>query len=433
MPSGWSTAPGAFTGRLWKPPLDSTDRRFCAFRFASLTLSQAPTSQDVITLTLTFTLQPDTGRSASEVDTFAFGNVVSAASAAIPAAGQTVEPPFGSPQVATRARRLESDDGILSMAGGLVLAQWSDPGSDTQRFMPIGGFGRSIDWNDCAVRPAGGRWVPRPEERPRVDLIHYDGSTDAALWFEDAERAVGYAGTDRLVSVHNRSERTLTVGTRDAADLGRVLLVLRPQERCAVRVVLALNGDSEYVVEDAPHRYLVRAGAYFTVGAQLPYAWETGGWQFRFRPWLAASAVHRRDSDEFTFGSGASHASGDTLTDGLADSPHVVTVTHDGDLIFYEQVEAEVRGSGLLANGHSQVLVRQRAGTVTVLGRDWQPNLSGVGAHRTYTRPFVAECEAGDRYVSGILYPVATTTISFNNLRVNAFSQIYRVAPRIII
>ena len=67
-----------------------------------------------------------------------------------------------------------------------------------------------------------------------------------------------------------------------------------------------------------------------------------------------------------------------------------------------------------------------------MLNRFWQPQLSGVGSHRTYTTAYIDECEPGDRYISGLMYIVAGTTIPFNQERVNS-SQIMRVIPRFVL
>ena len=437
VPDAFATTNGAFTGRKWRPPFDPDDlslRRF-TLDFASLTMARIPGGQSVIVLTIMLDIDTvDSGYTAAGISTNDFARVVNAASGSIPATGQTVEPPFGASDVTTTARKLSSNDGDLFMAGGLALAQWKDPGSEVQRIMPLTGFGRSIDYNSLATRINGGRWAPRPEERPRVDVIHHDNANQGALWIEPADLFVGYAGTDRLITINNKQgSGMLTVGVEKVFGTPTILLVLQPGEQMTLRVTLELNGDSEYDVVDSPYRYLVRGGSFFNVDEPY-YNWTAGSTDFRFRPWFPdANRTLRRDSDEFTFGSGVEHTDGDMLTDGLADSHHVITVQHRGDLIFYQQVEAEVTGSGILKNGHSSVLIRQRGSTVTVLNRFWNPDLSGVGSHRGYTTAYIDECEPGDRYVSGIIYIVSGTTLSFSNYRVNAISQIMRVAPKIIV
>ena len=436
IPDAFATTNAAFTGRRWRLPDDPNDATSRSFdlSFVSLANATIPGSQHIIMMTFEFLVHPDSG-TALDININNLGEVVNAAFGTIPATGQTVEPPFGAADVATRTRRIESNDGNLFMAGGLALVQWTDPGFGTQREMPLSGFGRSINYDLLPVRQSGGRWASRPLERPRANLFYYDGDTDAEIWFEPGNLFVNFPGTDRIVEVHNRSDRMLTVGVEKNLNVPTRIMILRPNERLSIRATLDLNGESEYSVFSAPPRYLVRGGASLNVNSPN-YLWTTGGVEFAFRPWFNnAHATERRDTDEFTFGTAASHNSGTQLTSGIVNSPHAVNVTHHGDLIFYEQTECEITGSGVLGGGHSSVLVRERNNVVSIFSRDWQPSLSGVGSHRTYTTAFIDECEPGDRYVSGLIYIRSGTTLSFtgSNLRINGISQIMRVAPRITI
>lgn len=435
--ANWSTQHAAFAGRRWRPPTDPDDpsRRGITLLFHSIYLTNMPGSQDVINATFFLTIESyDAGFDVNTPSTNDIAEVVNAASGSIPGAGQTIEPPFGHPQVTTRARRLESDDGTLFMAGGLALVQWEDPGFGTQRIMPLSGFGRALGFENCPARQGGGRWVPRPEERPRVDLIHFSETADNFLYFEPADRVVGFTGTDRAITIHNKSAaNSLTIGIEKTLGVPQTLLVLQPGESVVVRITLELNGDSEYAIFDAPPRYLQRGASNFTIIAPA-YAWATGGVNFGFRPWWPDSvSVLRRDTDEFNFGTASGHTAGDNLDDGLANSAGVVNVAHHGEIIFYEQVEIETRGSGVLSGGHSAVLIRQRGSTVNILNRFWQPQLSGVGSHRTYTTAYIDESEPGDRYLSGLIYPTSGTTIPFNQVRVNSISQVMRVIPRFVL
>ena len=434
IPDAFATTNAAFTGRRWRPPDDPDDFNSESFSlsFASLANATIPGSQHIISLTFQLTVHPDSG-TVDDININDFAEVVNAGFGTIPATGQTVEPSFGASDVATRTRRIESDDGNLFMAGGLALVQWTDPGFGTQREMPLSGFGRSINYDQLPVRQTGGRWASRPLERPRANVFYYDGSTDAELWFEPGNLFVNFPGTDRIVEVQNRSSRMLTVGVEVNLNVPTQLMILRPNERMSIRATLDLNGESQYSVFSAPPRYLVRGGSSLNVNAPN-YLWTTGGVEFAFRPWFTnVHATERRDTDEFTYGTAASYNSGTQLTSGIVNSPHAVNVTHHGDLIFYEQTECEITGSGILGGGHSSVLIRERNNVVNIFSRDWQPSLSGVGSHRTYTTAFIDECQPGDRYISGLIYIRSGTTLSFtgSNLRINGISQIMRVAPRI--
>ena len=375
----------------------------------------------------------DSGFSGAALDVNNLARVVNAGSGTIPGAGQMIEPPFGSSDVGLDARRLVSNDGTLSMSGGLLLAQWKDPGSQIQRVMPLVGFGRSLDYVDLDNRFLGGKYIPRPEERPRVDLIHYNGTSTGSLWLEEAPRSVGYAGTDRTVQIQNRSTAaSLELGI-EPGNRPQALMTLRPGERVGIRAALNLDGTEEFVVLDPPPRYLVRGGAEMTITSP-DYSHTIGTTTFGFRSWFPGDGhIQRRDVDEFTFGADPIHTSGDSLTTAFANTNHVVTVRHHGDIIVYEQVEAELRSAGTIKAAHSSVLVRQRGSTITVFGRFWNPDLTGIGTHRGYTTAFIDECQAGDRYLTGILYPTTGTTIDFSNVRLNQISQIIRVTPRIVV
>ena len=434
IPDAFATTAGAFIGRRWTIPINPDDLtiRPATWEFSALSLSSVAGAQNLIALVIRLRIETITppytavGLNVSELT-----QVVTSAYGTIPGSGQMVEPPFGHADISVRTRRLESEDGNLFMAGGLAVAQWNDPGSSIQRVMPLSGFGRTIDYNDLATRQAGGRYAPRPEERPRVNNVYFDGNAEGSVWLEQAREFVGYAGTDRDIEIENDGQAELRVGV-EPNDVAQEILALRPGETCAIRASLHFNGRETFRVLRAPPRYLVRGGSFFNVDSP-DYSWSTGNVSFGFRPFFSGTMTTRRDGDEFTFGSAGAHSSGDLLTDGLANSEQVVSVAHHGDLIVYQQTELELRGNGVLKNGHSAVLVRERGGVITIIGRFWNPDLTGVGSHRGYTTAWIDECEPGDRYVTGLLYPTVGTTVGFANVRVNAISQIMRVSPRIVV
>ena len=435
VPDAFATELGAFTGRRWRPPDDPDDAASRSFNLSFFSLGNAtiPGSQHIIMMTFEFVIHPDSGE-AADVNVNDFAEVVNAAFGTIPATGQTVEPPFGAANVTARASRLKSNDGDLYMAGGLAMVQWMDPGSNTLREMPLSGFGRNFDYQHLPARQGGGRWAPRPLERPRLDLINFRGTTDSDLYIEPASSFVAFSGADRDLIIRNRSvANSLTVYIEKTLSNPTRVLILQPGEHMALRASLELTGESEFSILVAPPRYMVRAGASLNVNANN-YLWTTGGVEFAFRPWF--NNIHgtvRQDADEFAFGAASGYNSGIMLNDGIIDSVHAVNITHHGDLIFYEQAECEIRGSGVLGGGHSSVLIRQRGARVDVLSRDWHPSLSGVGSHRTYTTAFIDECQPGDRYISGIIYIRSGTTLTFTggSFRINGISQIMRVIPRI--
>lgn len=437
IPDAFATTSGAFSGRKWRPPFDpdnATLRRI-TLDFQTLSMGRVPGANNVITLTLVFGFEVDSGYTADSISTNDFAAVVNAASGTILGAGQTIEPPFGASDITTLGSRLESNDGSVVMAGGIVLVQWKDPGSKVQRTMPLSGFGRSESYDVLPVRSAGGKWAPRPEEKPRVDLIHFEGSEgNGSIWIEPADRFVGYAGTDRKITFHNRSAGALlTIGFEKVFGTPITILVLKPGERLSVRVSLELNGASQYYVDEAPFRYLVRGGGEFRLSANDFHHTINGG-AFEFVPLFpGAGHTQRREADEYTFGADPVHAAGSALSSGLGNSPLITTVKHDGDFIFYQQAEIELLGSGQINAGHSFALVRERAGTVDILSRFWHPTLSGIGTNRGYTTAYIGESNAGDKYVAGIIFTTAGTTVDFDEVRVNAVSQIMRVSPRILV
>jgi len=352
----------------------------------------------------------------------------------IPAAGVELENLWGDQNTRGYVRDLVFRGGRISMPNGMPLAHFRDPASALERTLPAAsGYGRTTEWDQLPDYTTGIKRIPYPEEMPFVNTIHADLTADAELRLDFEDRVVGFAGVDRRIELHNRSDSGGgSVIIRNAPAPAEMLRLL-PGEACSIIVSLSVLGTREWRIVDAPLRYLVRGGAYFNLTTD-PYDWDTGGVDFEFRPWFPdATRTLRRNVDEFVFGSESAHSANDELADGLSFSPHVAEIEHDGDFIFYQVTELEVRGNGVLKNGHASVLVRQRGSDVSVIGRTWQPDLTGVGFHRTYTTTFVDECQEGDRYVAGLLYPTSGTTVAFSNLRINTISQIMRVAPRIAV
>lgn len=367
----------------------------------------------------------------TSIDVDELNELIQDTSQDIPASNVMVENLWGDRDTRAYARDVQFQGGRISVTNGLPLAHFQDPGSDVIRTIPMtSGFGRTTLWDALPTLAGTIKRLPYANEMPFVDTIHGAVDTNTELRLNDIDRVVGYAGTDRKFTIHNTGTAgNIIIRNTPTNDI----IHLRPGEVCGLIASLSLDGTSEWRVIDAPFRYLVRTGTNFVVTADY-YSWATGGVNFRFRPWyINDTFVLRRDADTFSFGSGAHQLTGDQLNAGIADSTQAIDIRHHGEFIFYQDVEVELTGAGMLAGGHSAVLVRERNDTVTIIGRGWQPNLTGIGAHRSYTTAFIDECQPGDRYTAGLMYPSAHTTINFNTLRVNAISQIMRVKPRITI
>ena len=351
---------------------------------------------------------------------------------AIPASNVMVENLWGDRNTRAYARDVQFQGGRMSIVNGWPLAHFQDPGSDIIRTIPLAsGFGRTTLWDALPTLAGTIKRLPYANEMPFVDTIHATLTQDSELRLNDIDRVVGYAGTDRKFSIHN-------VGTTGNLIIrntpSNTLIHLHPGEACSLVASLSLDGTSEWRVLDTPYRYMVRNLVNHTLGNINPYQWSTGGIQFSFRPWInTTGGTIRRDIDEFSFGSNQQQNTNALLLSGLADSIQDVTVQHHGDFIFYENVELETRANGQLSGGHSAVLIRQRGSVVSVISRGWQPVISGIGSHRNYTTAYIDECQPGDRYTSGVMYPAQGTTIPFNSVRVNSIAQVMRVRPRVVV
>ena len=406
------------------------------------TASFTRTSEGVIVgVWIVMDLHDDTR--AGSVDTAGLNALLDRTTVSIPGTGLMVENLWGDRQIRGYARDLVFAGGRISMPNGLPLAHFEDMDHlGIPRVVPMAsGFGRSISGSDLPALPGGSaiRRLPYAEEMPFVNAIHMSPGQDAQgdpenelLQVHDIAAVVGFGGIDRRLDVHNIAapgNGSIVLRDHNAQEM----LHVRPGEAVGVRVLLSTGGRVEIRIEDAPHRYLIHAGANFLL-SNTYYSTTIEGVDYYFLPWFPdTSRVRRRDVDEFTFGTGLDPAL-ETDLDNLLDSDYVVTVKHHGDFIFYEQTEVEITGNGTIPAGHSAVLVRQRGSTVSVIGRFWQSEFSGTNEHRGYTTAFVNECEPGDKYVAGLLTPRVGTTVTFGSLtgvRMNTISQIHRVAPRI--
>ena len=400
----------------------------------NLGLFVAPGTSHIIRVRIEFGIDPAGSGGTFDID--ALNRLMQTQSVNIPGSGRTVEPQHGSTDVPSRARKLIVADAELELANGIAVVKWTDPGTDVKRTLPLGGgYGRSLDYSTLPNRSGGGKRTPRPEEFPRADIIHYTGAGNASLYFESMPLFVGYSGADRRGVVHNRSAGGGVLSLYDP-NLN-IMMAIQPDESFSFRATMGLDGSSELVGYELPTRYQIVDYAPSVSPNNNYYSWSDDGSNYRVRPWVPvgaqAIAYERNDTDEFSTGS-ATITDGANLISGFVESNHVIKIAHDGDLELHQDIELEVLQSGTLTGGHSAVIVRKRGSSVTIVHRDSQPELTGVGVHRTYTNTLIEPCEAGDIYLLALLYPTAGTTVNWaNGLRINDIRREIRVTPRITI
>ena len=354
----------------------------------------------------------NTGAVTPDID--ALNLLMQTQTAEIPGSGQMIEPPHGSVEVPSSARKLVVADSELELDNGLAVVKWKDPGSDVQRAIPLGGgFGRSIDYASLPTQGTGRR-MPRPEEFPRVNAVHYTGEGNANLYFESMALFVGFGGADREGVIHNRSSdgSTLSIHGPD----GTLMMALKHNETFPFRAMMALDGTWELLGYDLPVRRLVYDSTPHYGIVEPPYRYDYDpSHPARIRPFSTWNRPQplQHDADAFSFGTGTLAL--DTVLDATnwVFTRETFQANLPGDIRIRSEVTVQVTGSGSIGGGHSAVLLRKRGDTVAINDRDWQNQLTGVDMTREYTVFYDRAVEVNDQFLVALSYFTAGVSINF--------------------